>query len=215
MIEIIFGFVFGFASLFVVFTILTDMMSSGFYGGGIISLLFMLFWLFISGSLLFKGLKKIFINIKTDTSGFTTYAIVTDVYESGTYVNDNPEWKSDFKVIDKNGNLVDCSEIVGFNEDKYPAGSFVRVKYHNGDINILESVPESQISNITLLDYKKILVAEIENEKLNGNNSFKTSDTYCAEIIVINGIKYQRGDLYKGPPVEDTIIEGIAYKRIK
>ena len=141
--------------------------------------------------------------------------MVTDIYESGTYVNDNPEWKSDFKVIDKNGNLVDCSEIVGFNENKYPVGSFVKVKYHNGDINILEAVSESQISNMVLLDYKKVFDAEIANENLKRNNIPNVSSTYCAEIIVINGIKYQRGDLYNGPEIEDTIIEGIAYKRIK
>lgn len=206
MFEFIFGLVWILFCLPFIFFLFTDILSVGFSSGVILFCIFTGLFVSIGLFMMFIGLKKISINKKTDKNGFITYAIVTDTYESGSYVNDNPEWKSNFKVVDRNSLLVDCSEIVGFDRNKYPIGSYVRVKYYNGDINILEAVPELQIGNMALLDYKKIVDANIINKQNETIN--------CApEIVIINNIKYKRADLYDGPQIDDTIIDGVAYKR--
>ena len=81
----------------------------------------------------------------TDTYGKEAYGIISDVMDSGTRINHVPQWKAWVLVAEENGDVFEKSESVGENRNRYKAGQFVRVKYTDNDINILQRVGRSSL----------------------------------------------------------------------
>lgn len=137
-----------------------------------------IFWL-IGLFLLFKGIKKCIKNASTNVNGELCYGKICSVYESGAYVNERPELKADFLVyIPSTLETKTISEIIGFDYYKYTEGTYVELKYYNGDINI-EAVIDS---SILPLDAKNALV----DSSISSKNPART--------IIVDGVEYVRKD---------------------
>lgn len=144
--------------------------------GGFLSI----FW-FVGISMIRQGYKEYKANKETDLYGEECYAKIINVYESGSYVNDNPEYKADMIVyIPSNGEVLKLAETVGFNYSLFKPGTIVSGKYYNGDINI-----NKESSGITL-PYEA-------DEKIKAfMKHYNISDP--ANVIVIDGVEYVRKD---------------------
>lgn len=191
MFELIFG---GFWTLFTAF--MTFAFYGGF-GGGTISvngvpvsqaefnamlwpkLFFAIFWI-VGLSMLFKGLKKLFANVATSSLGEETIGYVADIIDSGCYVNGNPVWNAKITFIDNTNKIKTVTESIGMNYDKYPLGTYVTIKYHKDDINILEEAMEHE-APIRLREY----VGERYQDKVIENNV-----TAAEEEVYIDGVRY-------------------------
>ena len=110
--------------------------------------LFMFFVIFeIAGLwMLFSGLKKIIRNKKTNKYGKKCYGIVVDIVESGTYVNDKPEYLAVIDLLNPETHQIEMiEEVIGFNDELYEINSYVLCKYYDGDINIVKSIPDNEV----------------------------------------------------------------------
>ena len=137
-----------------------------------------LFWvigLFMIG----KGLIQIIKNTLTKTKGEECYGRITNVYNSGAYVNDRPELKADFLVyMPSTQSTQMLSEKIGFNRYKYPIGSYVRLKHYNGDINIEGIIDEYELPSDARHQFEEVPIA----------------DSIGEDTIVIDGVEYVRKD---------------------
>ena len=115
-------------------------------------------------TMLRKGLKNVARNKATDKNGFKTYGLITNIYGTNQYVNDCEQLKADvIFVTDDNDKINKCSEVIGFDWDKYGIGDYVHIKYFQNDINILgkaymQSVPEGirqQLEQVALNKYQR------------------------------------------------------------
>lgn len=170
---LIFGIVWTlFSSLFLIIPILAG---EGFDLFIIIPLLFIA----IGIVMIVISSKKIIRDKKTDKYGEIGYGIIQSVYNSGTYINGEPELKADVLVYLESQNRVETiSEIIGMGRPKYQINAVVKLKYYNGDINFIEEV--------TNYDYlSENIRIFIDNNKTNVDNN---------DIIEINGAKYKRID---------------------
>ena len=90
--------------------------------------------------MLVRGLKQTMANYSTSMFGKETYGIVTDIRETGCYVNGRPQLQADVMIVDSQGRLNRYSEVIGFDWYKYEIGDYLHVKHHKNDINILDEV---------------------------------------------------------------------------
>lgn len=188
MFELIFG---------IFWTALTAILTFGFYGTGsevtvngvLVSheefsamlapkLFFLLFWA-IGLTMLAIGLKKIIRNTATNINGEDCFGKVCNIYNSGTYVNGNPEFKADIVVyISSIQETKIISEVVGFNRNQYPIGSYVLLKYYNGDINVIGKADELIIPSYSKYELEKAQPTEMNIE----------------DTIIVDGVEYVRKD---------------------
>ena len=126
---------------------------------------------------IFVGLRRIIKNAKTEMFGEMCYGRITDVFESGTYINDIPELKAHITVyIESTGTLEEVSSVIGLaNNKKYNVGDYVEGKFYNGDINLTSYVPET------------LIPLHIQDKFQNININLKEQDS-----IIIDGIEYVR-----------------------
>lgn len=172
MFELVFGIFWTLFSLFMFFIVL-------FSKAGMSAVLFLVFFIAIGVFLIVKGLTKVVRNYKTSKNGEECFGIIKNVYESGTYINDSAEYKADVIVyIESLGKVEIISEVIGFNLSKFPVGSYVKLKYYNGDINILDVVDYNSIS---------------ENSKYYLKNE-ESNIEKVEDIITVNGVKYKKMD---------------------
>lgn len=118
--------------------------------------LFLFFSLFefIGIFLLVRGLKQIIKDHKTKKYGIYCYGIISDIRETGSYSNGNPEFKAIVDFINPETNEIDTlEEIIGFNYNKYPVYTYVLCKYYQGDVNIEHSIPDDEVPS----DIKKYI----------------------------------------------------------
>lgn len=121
-----------------------------------------------------KGLIKIIKDILTSKKGEECYGCVENIKETGEYVNGQPIYKSDFVIyVESEYTTKKISEKIGMNPERYPIGSFVKAKYYDNDINILDKIDE-------------INIPEEIREKI------KVEVSPTNEIIEIDGVKYKR-----------------------
>lgn len=157
-------------------------------------ILFAIFWA-IGLFMLFSGLKKVIKNAFTNTNGEPCFGRICDIYKSGAYVNGIPELKADILVYIPSINETQViSEIIGFDSFKYPKGSYVQLKYYNGDINFIGYANQETIP----------LLIQDELAKL------PTIDTTPDEIpndSIVDGVEYVR----KEPTEENNINDSIKY----
>ena len=138
------------------------------------------------------GLKKAIKDGKTRRNGVETYAQINAVLPSGTYVNGVPELKGEFTVFNPNTYQTEnVSEILGVGAFEYQVGQVVKVKYYDGDINIIEIVDISQVPG----DASKFFTTPVASTPSVGG-SIPTSSldgiTNPADIIEIDGVKYKK-----------------------
>ena len=141
-----------------------------------------------------SGLKKAIKDGKTRRNGVETYAQINAVLPSGTYVNDVPELKGEFTVFNPNTYQTEnVTEILGVGAFKYQVGQVVKVKYYDGDINIIEIVDISQVPG----DASKFFttpVASTPSVVGSATSPSLSGITNPADIIEIDGVKYKRID---------------------
>ena len=142
-------------------------------------LFFGIFWA-IGLFMIYWGLKRIIKDKKTNAFGEICYGKITDIFESGTYINEVPELKAQIVLyIPSINDIKIVSEVIGLYGSvyNYEIGKCVEVKYYNGDINF------EKVLDIQDLPYE---AQEILNE-------FKTE--MPKEKVMYNGVEYIRKDL--------------------
>ena len=100
-------------------------------------LFFGIFWA-IGLFMIYWGLKRIIKDKKTNAFGEICYGKITDIFESGTYINEVPELKAQIVLyIPSINDIKIVSEVIGLYGlvYNYEIGKCVEVKYYNGDIN--------------------------------------------------------------------------------
>ena len=167
MFELMFGIVF----LLVSALIIVPIFLSG--EGTWIILLFLIFP--IVGVCMFViGLRRVIRNARTAARGTVCYASIEDVFATDKSINDAPIMKAAFNVyLESEHRVVEVEEEIGLNPDKYPIGSYVKVKYYNNDINIIEPITENEVPSYAL-------------------ERIKVKDITTGDIIVVDGVKYKR-----------------------
>ena len=134
--------------------------------------------------MLISGLRKIIKDRKTKSHGIKCYGIVSDIQTTGSYVNDNPEYKAILNFVNPETNQLETiDEIIGFDCNKYPIDSYVLCKYYQGDINLENLVSENEIPG----DIKKYLVPS--QQVPNYSNLEFSADR---EYVTIDGVQYKK-----------------------
>ena len=129
--------------------------------GQIIFLIFMTFLWFIGISLLLIGIHMIVTNRITNKKGEECYGRIFKIYNTWKYVNEKTELKADVVVyVPSLSDTEVISEIIGFNDRKYPDDSYVKLKYYNGDINFEDIVDD----NLIPLDIKSKIDEFVEDD---------------------------------------------------
>ena len=189
MFELIFG---------IMWTTITALITFGFYGttgdvtvnGNLVShdefsamllpkIFFGIFWV-VGIFMLFKGIRKILRDTSTNLKGEECFGKVCNIYNSGAYVNGRPELKADILVyIPSIQETKIVSEIIGFDMYKYRIGSYVKLKYYNGDINFKGIVDVYELPSDAKYQFEKTQPFFDLNEK---------------NTIVVDGIEYVRKD---------------------
>ena len=143
--------------------------------------------------MLYKGLKVVFNNIQTKRLGVERYAIITDIRETGSYVNGRPELKAIMCVADDEyGGVNIYEESIGFKDCEYKIGDFLIVQQYKTDVNIIQSISESTVP----FDKADLLRQE---SRIAPKDTFDSHSRYGSpsevsnieeEVIIINGKKY-------------------------
>ena len=141
-------------------------------------LFLLLFWV-VGLFILAVGLKKIIRNTATHINGEECFGKICNIYNSGTYVNGNPELKADILVyIPSTQETKIISEVVGFNREQYMIGSYVLLKYYNGDINVIGNADELIIPSDSKCELEKAQPLAMNKR----------------DTIIVNGVEYVRKD---------------------
>lgn len=135
-----------------------------------------IFWI-IGIIMVIVGIKKEKRDKKTEQYGEECYGKIMNVYPSGTYVNNRPLFKADFKIYIPSERVVrTISEEVGFNPVDYPINGYVKIKYYDNDINV-ESVISKNFVPTTIFEMLDSNVQVFEkNIKYENNNPIKRND---------------------------------------
>lgn len=143
------------------------------------------------------GIKEIVKDVKTSKNGILTYGLVVNLVPSGASINGREILDAEIIIMDEFGMISKFKESVGLSYNKYRIGSFVEVKYFEGDINIISSLRENEIP----WDISERLIAEmkkqneesyITNEQNNDTFSSVYNNTQTKETVIINGVEYIR-----------------------
>lgn len=132
---------------------------------------------FVIGLITFiMGLSKYLKDKATDKNGEECFGCVNKVEPSNMYINDNPVFKAEFKIYIQSEHSVKLvTDDIGTDYSKFPVGSFAKLKYYNGDINVVGSISPIEVPDNIM---KQIQVATV----------------YKEDIIEVNGAKYKRVD---------------------
>ena len=133
-----FNFLFGLLWTAIVTPIfITYLVNSGEQSRDLFVLAFLVVFEVIGLFLTIIGLRKIIKDSKTKKYGIKCYGVVKGIKITGSYVNENPEYKAILDFVNPETNQLETiEEIIGFDCDKYPIDSCVLCKYYQGDINI-------------------------------------------------------------------------------
>lgn len=94
----------------------------------------------VSAGMIIYSLRRITIDRKTDQHGTEAYGVIADISPSGLRVNGVPQLTAHVLVLQENGSVLELSESIGNNRNRYCTGDFVRVKYLEEDVNILHTI---------------------------------------------------------------------------
>ena len=106
---------------------------------------------------LVRSAKIFIINRNVDKKGLDCFGIVRSVDPDYDYIGDIHERKLDVEIVNPNTlQLEHIIEVVEIVEEEFPVNSYVKCKYNNGYINIVEIVDPKDIPG----DAKKLLVSD-------------------------------------------------------
>ena len=111
-------------------------------------------WPLITGALfpiigiimIIKGARHVVIDRKTDLYGTESYAVITDILDSGVRFDSRrgtggtPMLNAYLRIISKDGSVLYMTETIDNNPMHLMSGDFVLVKYTDKDVNILQRV---------------------------------------------------------------------------
>ncbi|MBQ7668921.1 MAG: hypothetical protein IJS47_06305 [Clostridia bacterium] len=96
-------------------------------------------------------IKKIIRHLITAKKGEECYGRLVDNHITGARVNGKAELKGYFAIFMPSDNQVKIfSQIIGTNLKKFPAGSYWKLKYYDGEINILKQIDSSEVPYVIL-----------------------------------------------------------------
>lgn len=167
MFELIFGLAFLTISAIVIVPVIIT--------GEAIELMFVFLIFPIVGIIMFViGLIKVIRDAKTSIKGEVCYASISDLFATNKSINESSVMKAVFNVyLESEHRVVEVEEEIGVRADRYPIGSYVKVKYYNNDINVLEHIEEQEVPSYAL-------------------ERIKVKDVTTGDIIVVDGVKYKR-----------------------
>lgn len=185
MFKLIFGLIWTF---FVTFIIIVCLVVPGEQGKAMdMSLpLFIYLTLFelIGLFMLSGGLKKIIKDKRTKTNGMHCYGIIRDIQVTGSYINNDPEYKAIIDFVNPETDKVEnTEEIIGFKYNEYPINSYILCKYYQGDINLESTISESMVPE----EIKKALAPA---KKITDYSSIEFSSD--GEYVTIDGVQYKK-----------------------
>lgn len=146
--------------------------------------LFLAIFLAVGIFILSKGLKIILTNAKTKRLGEERFAVITDIQETGTYINDRAELKAILLVANDFGGTDRYEEILRMKDD-YEIGDFVIVQQYKTDVNIVSIISE------TTIPYDKL---DTLKKDANIRDYNRNDDDINKEVIIINGKRYIQED---------------------
>ena len=122
------------------------------------------FWMIGNG---WKQIKK---DRDTEKYGKLAYAKIIDISRTGSSVNGRPELQAQVLFV-KNGMDYLYHEIIGFDQNKYRVGQYVRIKHHEDDVNIInvvnrDSIPRDVADELDSFARRQMSPEEIEREEL-------------------------------------------------
>ena len=177
MFQLFFGlFWLGFIAIFTIIFMSAMIASSAPFPIVIFVVLFLSIFWYVGIIMLKSGIKQYKANKNTDLYGEECFGKITSIYESGTYVNENPVY------IPSINDVLTVSEVIGYSKKEYPLGTPVRGKYYNGDINIIERGPI-------------VTISPFAEEKI--NEYMKHYGLTPQDTVVIDGVEYVRKDTLK------------------
>lgn len=145
-------------------------------------LFFGLFWVvgfFMIGKGLFGIIRKTLRKNLINTKGEECFGRVQNVYNPGIYVNEKPGLKADILMyIPSIQDTQTSSKTIGFDKDQYPIGSYVKLKYYNGDINIEGPIDEFELPSDVKHQFEEIPMP----------------DSFGQDTIIVDGVEYVRMD---------------------
>ena len=101
--------------------------------------------------MLVAGAKTVIKDKKTDKYGISTYGLIINISETGSYVNNNPELRADILTYLPYENTTRTfKEIIGFAPPKYEIGTYVLLNHHEDDVNIVQSTDKNFIPSDVL-----------------------------------------------------------------
>lgn len=138
MFELMFGTVWtAFSILIFVMIIMT-----GIEQGFVLPCFIMIIFIVIGVAILISGIKKVICDRKTDQFGELCYALITGVMYNGKSSNGARYYDAYAKVyVESEDRFIEAHDDIGKDREKYPVGSYVAVRYYEGDINFEYSVP--------------------------------------------------------------------------
>ena len=148
--------------------------------------LFFILFEFIGLYLLIIGLKTIIKDKKTKKYGTQCYGIVRDIQHTGSYSNENPEYKAVVDIVNPKTNQIEkIEEIIGFDNSKYPINSYVLCKFYEGDVNFERVIFENEVPG----GIKRILVRNAQQKHPEYMDLEFSPDK---EFVTIDGVKYKK-----------------------
>ena len=118
---------------------------------------------------LFRAIRNARISIK----GEDCYASVENYYETNVYINGYPVMQFEFNVYVESTHMVEkVTEKISGDPDRYPIGSYVRVKYYNHKIKVIGPVNDMDVPSYA-------------------RDRIKVKETNM-EVIEVDGKKYRR-----------------------
>lgn len=146
--------------------------------------IFFIVFEFIGLYMLISGLKQIIKDNKTKKHGIQCYGIISEIQETGSYVNGNPEYKAMLHFLNPETNQIETiEEIIGFDYNKYPINSYVLCKYYQGDINLESHVYENEVP-----EFIKNYLVPMQQVP----DYFALEFSPDKEYVTIDGIQYKK-----------------------
>lgn len=119
----------------------------------IILFIFLVFFL-LGIYLVFSALYDSYIKKKIDLEGIEVYGKIINISTTGVYINDIPQLKATVRTYLPKTGTVECfNAVIGLSPSQYRVGDYLKVKYYNGNINIIEIADEKYIPSV---EYKQL-----------------------------------------------------------
>lgn len=192
MFHLLFGIAWtAFSSLFMFLIFLADETetNSGFMNELLFPKILISVFILIGISLIISGIKQILRNKKTNAIGKISFGKILSIFPNGTYVNNKPYFDANILVVHDDRTVCMYKETIGRNKHNYKIGDYLKVKYYNGDINIIEKVSDISIPLTTREDIE----LELKNNKI--YEEYNEMETIIEnDYVIIDGIKYVKED---------------------